>query len=205
MTPEEKEKFFGKKKRFTPLFETPSVEKKPKKKHKNKVTEDKVDTKVDKVSRKKDKPTKKVDKVDKVDKVSKPKQKKNKKERNMDKGLDKVSMQKKKRSKKPETLTHSEVKERASKVGMVKYKTIEGDAANDMLITLYSKVTQKKTKKEKDFDEAMGRSMTSTGILIALHEDAGSERFNMMGKLVEKKFAVAKGYATDHHLYEIFK
>jgi hypothetical protein len=179
MSGEEKTKHFGKKKKFKPLFEIPEKIEKHKKTRKNKESEDKVDSK--------------------HDKVSNSKRKKNKNVVNIDKGLDKNLKRKSKRK-------HDNQEEtKKQRVPRIKYKTIEGEAVNEFLIEYYSKITQKKTKKEKEFDEAKRRTMVPSNIILAMHEDSGPERFNMIGKLVEKKYARLKGYATGYFLYQIYK
>lgn len=83
-------------------------------------------------------------------------------------------------------------------------KILYDDNAHNKLIEIYQTITVKKTKKEQEYDEVFRKHLKKIGIIIALHEkNSGSERFSMMGKLVEKGYAAYRAYAYEYHLYEI--
>lgn len=90
--------------------------------------------------------------------------------------------------------------------GKLVFTTLYDNEAHDRLIQIYSQVTAKRTKAEQELDKIKKGCRNKTGLLIALHEDnAGGERFSMMGKLVEMGFASHCCYSTGYHLYEILE
>lgn len=88
------------------------------------------------------------------------------------------------------------------------FKTLYDKEAYDKLLEIYKEIKIIKINKNKDKDkdkDKIKKDLKSIGLLIALHENAESENFNMIGKLVENGYAKFKCYATDYILYEIFK